>query len=87
MSSKKKVRYALSKNDINWSKDMSWTIYCCETLRWTGYGDSYFWDKMTEELVEAYHIRACSKCHTKWRVIAGSCVWRRKKRRRILVID
>ena len=66
--SNKKVTYALSKHDINWSKDMSWTIYCCEILRWIGYGDSYFWSEMTEELVEAYHIRECSKCHRKWKI-------------------
>lgn len=61
--SDKKVTYQLLRND------MFWSIYCCETLRWTGYNDSNWWDNVARKHMEkGTNLRECSKCNKKWRI-------------------
>jgi hypothetical protein len=58
-----KVRYNLSRND------MSWQIYCCETLWWKGYNDSNWWNNVVpENEKKGRDIQECSKCHKKYKL-------------------
>jgi len=56
-----KVTYNLSRND------MSWNIYCHETLWWSGYNDDNWWNNVVpDHYLNDRNIRKCSKCDKKW---------------------
>ncbi len=40
--------------------DLSWSIFCCEVIRWTGYNDQYWWKEVSKR--EEVRRKQCSKC-------------------------
>ncbi|WP_297456024.1 hypothetical protein [Persephonella sp.] len=40
--------------------DLCWEIFCCEPIRWYGYNDSYWWNKVSKR--QEVKRQKCSKC-------------------------